>query len=435
MTTDLPPLPHPYTPGSIRAAYSYRDYRYLWYGMLLSNIGTWMQNIALPAYVQHRTDSAGAVGVVVFAQLGPLLVLSIPGGVLASRVRRAPLLVSMQSLQLVFSLVLAWLVHRNASILALFLANLGVGIANALNAPAFQSTFPMLVDRRDLPGAVALNSTQLNGSRVVGPVIAALLGLLGVTVPQIFVINAATYLFVIAAILIIDMPPPTGSVGAHGWRELTAGLSIARRRPILGRLVLTMTAWSFLPLAYVGLFAHITERNLHIDPLNGSQYKWLYAVWGVGALAGGVAVGTVFAQADKRRLIAPGLVGFAVMLAVFAMLTNAAVAFPVVLVLGFFYFFTATAMITVFQQNMTNAERPFVMPLWFMSFGGTVPIGNLVFGPVMDRIGTRPVMLAGAVVSLYLARMCDLRRLQAGSDPLEPGDPAPLDEKRITTRE
>ena len=102
---------------------------------------------------------------------------------------------------------------------------------------------------------------------------------------------------------------------------------------------------------------------------------------------------------------------FAVSLAVFAVVRSPGPAFPVAFVLGFAYFLTATALITIFQENLADTERAVVMPLWFMAFGGSVPIGNVIFGPIIDAIGARWVLLLGAVVAVALARWCDLRRL------------------------
>ena len=124
--------------------------------MLLSNIGTWMQNLALPAYIDDRTGSAKIVSLLVFAQLGPLLLLAIPGGIIAGRYNLQRYLLAMQWVQLVFSLVLAAIVSVDGPIWALFLAQTAIGVGNALNAPAFQASVPMLVDRRDLAGAKSL---------------------------------------------------------------------------------------------------------------------------------------------------------------------------------------------------------------------------------------------------------------------------------------
>lgn len=404
------PLPHRFRPGTARAAFSYRDYRLVWTGMLLSNIGTWMQNLALPAYIDHRTGSAKIVSLLVFAQLGPLLILAIPGGIIAGRFNLQRFLLLMQWAQLVFSLVLAAIVSVDGPIWALFVTQTSIGVANALNAPAFQASVPMLVDRRDLAGAISLNSTQLNGSRVVGPAIAALLALQGVTTAQIFIINAATYLFLIIALMFVRIPDIRPASTDTGWRRAVTGIRIARSRPVLSRLLLSMTTFSLFSLIYVALFSSVTRINFGISPV-GSTYRWLYAVWGLGALSGALATGTFLAHLHRPRIIRVGFIGFAVSLAVFTMMRSVGPAFPVGFVLGLFYFMTANAMITIFQQNLRDNERVTVMPLWFMSFGGTITIGGLLAGPVIDAIGARWVMMFGAVFALFLAWWCDLDRL------------------------
>ena len=407
---DSTPLPHAHRPGTARAAFAYRDYRLVWTGMLLSNIGTWMQNLTLPAYIDHRTDSARIVSLLVFAQLGPLLLLAIPGGIIANRFNLQRYLLFMQWVQLVFSLVLAAIVSVDGPIWALFAAQTSIGVANALNAPAFQASVPMLVDRRDLAGAISLNSTQLNGSRVVGPSIAALLAIWGVTTAQIFIINAVTYLFLIVALFMVQIPDIRSRPTETGWRRALTGINIAASRPVISRLLMSMTLFSLFSLVYVGLFSSIARLNFGISPI-GSTYRWLYAVWGLGALSGALATGTFLAHTHRPTIIRNGFRGFAVALAVFALLRSVGPAFPVGYVLGFFYFMTANAMVTVFQQNLRDNERVTVMPLWFMSFGGTVTIGGLIAGPIIDAVGARGVLLFGAVFALFLGWWCNLDRL------------------------
>jgi MFS family permease len=428
-------------PGTARSALAYRDFRLVWIGLFASNIGSWMQNLALPAYVDARTGSATAVAVLMFAQLGPLLILAIPGGVIADRVPRRPWLLSMQASQMVFSVVLAFLVAKDSALGFIFLAQLGVGIGNALNAPAFQASIPLLVPRHELAGAISLNSISLNGSRVIGPALAAVLMLWGVTTAQLFLINAATFLFVIAALLRVALPDVRGTHPERGWRRTLTGFRIARERPVLTRLLFTMASFSFACLVYVALFASVARLNFGISPV-GSLYKWLYAVWGLGAVTGALAVGSFLSSRPRRMLIVRGFVGFSLSLAVFALVRSPWLAFPVGFVLGFFYFVIATAMLTVFQENMRDTERASVMPLWFMAFGGTVTLGGLAFGPIVDLIGARWVLLVGAAWALFLARWCDLDRLrpeaflaQAGDNHLEPRNTAPFDEHGVTSGE
>ncbi len=408
--SDVAALPHSHRPGTARAALAYREFRLIWFGLFLSNIGTWMQNFTLPAYIEFRTGSATLVGLLVFTQLGPLLVLSIPAGVLADRFPRQPYLIAMQAIQMVFSVALAVLVATDAPLWTLFAVSLVIGTGNALNAPAFQASVPLLVQRADLAGAVSLNSVMINASRVLGPALAALLALAGATTSQLFVVNAATYLFLIAAILMVTIPDVRGHHPEQGWRRLLTGINIARGRAVISRALLTMCIFSVVCLVYVGLFPSVASRNFDMD-VDDAAYKLLYTVWGLGACLGALAVGTVLHHIDRRRLVTDGLVLFAISLAAFAVVRSPGPAFPIAFVLGFAYFLTATALITIFQENLADTERAATMPLWFMAFGGSVPIGNLIFGPVIDAIGARWVLGLGAVVAVGLARWCDLRRL------------------------
>jgi MFS family permease len=402
------PLSHPFTPGSARAALSYRNFRLIWMGMGASMVGTWMQNVALGAYIQDRTRSGALVAVMTFAQLGPLLFLSIPGGAVADRFPRRPYLITMQSVQLVGSLGLALLTAAESTLTALFFCNLAIGMANALGNPALQASVPMLVDRRDLPGVISLNSTQLNGSRVVGPLIVGLISLWGVTTAQIYALNAVTYLFMIMALMIVDVPHPGHGKGPAGLRRLTVGFNVARRRHPVGRVLATMALFSFFSLPFIGLFPTIADVGLHIEP-SSSTYKWLYATWALGACLGALSSGTVLARVDKARLVRPALVGFTVSLAAFGLVSSPAPAFPIGFFLGLFYFLLATALLTVLQQSLEDVDRAPVMALWFMAFGGTVPLGYLAFGPLLDRVGPRWVLLAGAAFSAVLAAKTNLR--------------------------
>lgn len=401
--------PHGFTPGTARAALSYPKFRIIFIGLALSQIGTWMQNVTLPAYVQDRTSSPALVGVTIAVQLGPLLLLSIPGGALADKVSKQKLMLWMQSISAVLTLGTAYLVAQDARLLWIFLVQAGIGSANALNAPAFQATMPLLVRREDLPGAISLNSAMINGTRVMGPVAAAILAAFGLSVSLIFVINAVTYLFFIAALVLVKMPDVKADTLVRGWRQLGVGIAIARSRLVLNRLLIGMFSFSLISLIYVGLFPSVAELNFDIAA-KSSTYRWLYAVWGFGAFFGAISVGTFLARFHRRVLIVRGFTGYATALLVFSQLRDSVTPFPVGFVLGFFYFMTATAITTSLQLNMKDGERASVMPLWFMVFGGTVPIGNLIGGVLFEIIGPRPVLVIGAAWAFFLAWWLDLRR-------------------------
>ncbi|MFT6290744.1 MAG: MFS family permease [Ilumatobacter sp.] len=403
------PPRHGLTPGTARAALAYPKFRIVFIGLALSQIGTWMQNVTLPAYIQDRTSSPALVGVTIAVQLGPLLLFSIPAGALADKVSKQKLMLWMQALSVVLTLGTALLVAGNSSLIWIFLVQAGIGTANALNAPAFQASMPLLVHRSDLAGAISLNSAMINGTRVMGPVSAAVLAAFGLSVAWIFVINAATYLFFIAALILVKMPDVKADIVVRGWRQFGVGLTIARDRLVLNRLLLGMFSFSLISLIYVGLFPSVAELNFNIAA-NSAGYRWLYATWGFGAFFGAISVGTFLSRFHRRVLIVRGFTGFGIALAIFSQLRDQISPFAVGFVLGFFYFMTATAITTSLQLNMKDGERASVMPLWFMVFGGTVPVGNLIGGVLFEVVGVRPVLGVGAGWALFLAWWLDLRR-------------------------
>ena len=408
---------NPYKVGSARAAFHVRDFRRIWFGSFASNIGTWIQNVVLPVYVYARTGRASLVALLIFAQLGPILLLSIPGGVIADRVDRKKFLISMQAVQLFCSLLLALFAANNSPIWMLFLAQLGVGVGNALNIPAWSAMLTSLVPPSDIAGAISLNSTVLNGARVVGPIIVALLSQWNVTSSEFFAINAVTYLFVIFALLSVKVPAIAFDTTA-GWRRFTFAFKIARERVVISRLILTLASFSLLSLPYVGLFPAIAQLNFGIES-QSATYNWLYATWGLGACIGGLSVSTLFVDIDNRKLIRMGFASFAVSMMGFALAPNVELAFLTVFFLGAAYFFTTTAMQTVFASGLTPEIRARVMALWFMAFGGTVPIGNLIFGPLVDRYGSQWLLVLGSLWAVVLWWWCDIERLERNdSNPL-----------------
>ncbi len=401
---------NPHKTGSARAAFHVRDFRRIWFGSFASNIGTWIQNVVLPIYVYARTGSASIVALLIFAQLGPILLLSIPGGVIADRVDRKKFLISMQAIQLCCSLMLALFAANNSPIWMLFLAQLGVGVGNALNIPAWSAMLTSLVPQSDIAGAISLNSTVVNGARVVGPIIVALLSQWHVTTSEFFAINAATYIFVIFALLSVNVPEIAFDTTA-GWRRFTFAFKIARERVVMSRLILTLASFSLLSLPYVGLFPAIAQLNFGIEP-QSATYKWLYATWGLGACLGGLSVSTLFVDVDNRKLIRMGFASFAVSMMGFALAPNVELAFFTVFFLGAAYFFTTTSMQTVFASGLTPEIRARVMALWFMAFGGTVPLGNLIFGPLIDRYGSQWLLVLGSLWAVVLWWWCDIERLE-----------------------
>lgn len=395
-------------PSAARAALRHATFRRIFIGAFLSNIGTWMQNVVLGALAYDLTRSPTFVGILLFAQLGPLLLFSLVGGLLADLIDRRRLLVAVSALQGVLSLALA-LVARgdDPSRVALVGIVFLIGMGQAVFGPTYGALLPALVGRDELAGAISLNSVQMNGSRVIGPVIgSALFAQVGAS--WVFVGNAASYLLVIWSLLSVRLPAPVPDTsGLRGLRRLGAGFQFARHDQVVGRCLIVIFAYSLLSLPFIGQLPAVADVNLGIEA-KSVQFGILYASFGVGALLGALSIGTVLADRRLERVVRRGLVVFAAFLAAFALLRSPGPAYVAILLVGLAYFAVITSLSTVLQQRLDESNRGRVMALWIMGFGGTVPIGNLLAGPLIEATSVTVVLLAGAAIAVALAWWVDL---------------------------
>lgn len=411
-------------PGSPRAALASTAFRWVFLGTFASNIGTWMQNVALLSFADQLTGDATFVGIVTMAQLGPMLIVSPVGGALADRFDRKALMIGAATVQALMSIALAFsAMATSPSKLLIVLCVLGIGIASAINGPASQATTPALVGRANLAGAVSLNSAQMNSSRVLGPILALLPFLHSPS--TVFFVNASTYLFVIAAVGLVrfDSKPPHNPDREPVLRQFVGGLRAARANPVLGRALATVSLYSLFSLAYIYQMAGFAREELGLDT---QDYRLLFGTFGFGAAAGAIAVGTKLAATERTTLVRVGLAAFAVSLTVFGLAISTAVAFVSVACTGFFYFIVITALSTAIQHEVDDANRGRVMGLWMMGWAGLVPVGSLVAGVAIDRVGFGAVFIAGAVIAVALMPLADLSstRPQRSGRGRRPGSPS-----------
>jgi MFS family permease len=403
----------PISTGTAMAALRHRTFRIVYLGAFASNIGTWMQNVVLGAYAYDLTHSSTFVGVMIFAQLGPILLLAMLGGLIADRVDRKKFLIILSVEQLVFSLALAAVVRGHSpSLVLITLMVVLVGAGGAMFGPAYSAVLPGLVGKADMPGAISLNSAQMNLSRVIGPPIGAV-AYHFVGPAWVFGGNALTYLFVVIALMMVTLPPMEAAAAAvaaksSNFRQLLAGVGVARDDKVVGRCLVTVFVFSLLALAFLGQMPVVAAHNLGIEP-SSANYGILYGCFGTGAFIGAISIGTVFARTSKPLIVRTCLVAYAVTLTIFSLLRMPLPAYFVVAILGAFYFAFITALNTTMQTRLPDALRGRVMALWIMGFGGTVALGNLMIGPVVSSVGITDVLLFGAGVSLVLAWYADVR--------------------------
>jgi MFS family permease len=398
----------PFAAGTARAALSYPIFRRVYLGALLSNVGSWMQTVVLSAYGYALTHSAVFVSLINFAQLVPLMLLSMVGGLVADRFDRKWVLILVSVEQTIFALLIAWITldaHPNEALLLSFV--LAMGIGQALYSPAYGSVMPELVEERDIAGAVSLNSVNMNLSRVIGPVIGALIyARLGVS--WVFVGNAVSYLFIIGALLSVVIPKvQLDPSEPSGLRRLLGGVKVARDDRIVGRCLMVMTLFSLFCLAFVAQIPTLAAVNLGINTKH-AVYGLFYATFGAGAVIGALSIGTFLASSALERIVRIGLGGFALSLAAFALVRQVSLAFPIAFAVGFFYFMVVTTLATVLQARLDNRVRGRVMALWLMAFGGTVAFAALLGGPVIEATSVTALLLIGAVVAVALIPYADL---------------------------
>lgn len=391
----------PAVEGSIGAAWSSPAFRRLYVGSTLSMVGTWLQNVVMAPFALDLTrtasnpkGSASFVGLLTVAQLGPLLLLSIPGGVLANRVDRKKLMIGAQTVQSVAAFGLAVVAWKAKSPLALFLAILVIGTANAISQPTTSSVLPELVEPKNIGGAISLNSATMNGSRSVAPIIVLALSAVGFAAPGFFLLNALSYFAMIVALWKLPMRRRVEHRGSSGKAAFLDGIREARANPVVGRLLVYLFSLSLISLPFIGQFATVVERSF--GTTSKRTYLILFATWGFGAALGALSIGTVLVRRDQRRLVSQFFVGFAVALAAWSFADSPVVAMPIAFALGFAYFGSTTAMSSVLQVHLDIRRRAPVMALWFMAFGGTVPFGAMWGGWAMDHWSVRGTLLVGA---------------------------------------
>ncbi len=384
-----------------------RDYRLFWSGHFLSNIGTWMQNVAQGWLVLQLTNSPFLVGLVGFAQQVPALIFSPVGGVIADRANRRKLLMGMQTAMMALALVLAISITlKIVSIHEILAIALLLGTAVALNAPAYQAIVQDLVGRSDVSNAIALNSIQFNLSRVVGPTLAGWT-IAGISLAACFYLNALSFLCVIFALGKLTFPAPQNAGPARIREanstsvsaELLAGFRYAwqQRTPLL--LVSLVALASLFGLPFLVMMPVFARDVLQV----GAQgLGYLFAAAGIGALAGGFNLARLRPRSRRGPLVATGAVVFFAAILGFSLSKSFALSCVLLLCVGWAMVSLVATVNTLLQTLVADEVRGRVLSMHTMAFFGFTPFGSLMVGAVADRLGAPIAMAASSGLALIL---------------------------------
>lgn len=374
-------------------------FRRVFFGAFASSIGTWMQNVALLLFAYQLTADASFVGAITFAQLGPMLFMTPLGGIVADRSRHKTILIVANLVQGLLSGCLAWLVlSEHTTKLGLLAIVAGIGSAGAFASPAAQAALPHLARPENLGGAIAVNSASLNLSRVIGPILSAVPWLRSPAL--VFGVNAATYLFAIAAIGSVKFPP-RNTTSDQGSNRIREGFVIVIRHRRIRAILVTVAMYSFGSLAFIYHMVGFSESQLGTTP---AQYRWLFASFGTGAALGAILTGFLGRRFPPERTVGAALLAFAISLSGFALYRGSILlSAALVAAAGLTYFVAITSLSTMLQRLLDARIRGRVMSLWMMAWAGMVPVGSLVAGIAIDHSEYQTVFLGGAVIAVGCA--------------------------------
>ena len=378
-------------------ALAHRNFRLFYLGQALSLTGMWIQMVAQAWLMYRLTDQAFAVAWVAIAQQGPGLFVGPFAGALADRHSRRTILVLAQTASILPALALAALVLADAvSVGSLFFLALLTGVARAFEIPTRQAFVPELVEREDIPNAIALNSIVFNAARLVGP---ALGGVLIAVAGEAwcFVANAVLLVPVVFALLAIRLPtrPVLERDGSTLVAELRSAVVYVLRDPILWALLGGLTVASVAGMPYTVLLPSFAARVLDAGP---ETYGLLTTTVGGGAILSALLLALrKEAKGLDAWLVASGLV-FAVGLFILAKSTSQGLAMLGLTILGGGSMFLMAATNTLVQLRVPDALRGRVMSFHTALFLGLFPFGGLAAGALADRVGEGPVMAIGALL-------------------------------------
>jgi MFS family permease len=389
----------------------HRRYAAFWAGAFASNIGTWMETIAVGVLVTTQTGQAGWAGLVAAAAFVPNALLGPLGGALADRIPRRRLLLGSVTIQTALAAVLTILAATdtaqpwNVTVIVLL-----SGCAGAIGFPAYQSLMPDLVPRDELAGAVALGSAQWNLGRVIGPALAGIVIDVG-GFEWAFAINTLSFLAVIAAIAPLRLPPPRPKHGESIVASIRDGARFARREPGIRAVMAYLSLNSLFAAPFIAL---VPAMALTVFDNEDTGTAMLVTAQGIGAVIMALSLGGLAHRYGHRRVLLVALVALPPALVAYALSPTLELAVLAIFFVGAAYLCCLSSFTTIAQLRAPNEMRGRVMSALMVLLGVLYPIGSVVQGWIADAIGLRATTAVAAVL-LALAFLA-IRSFRPGFD-------------------
>jgi MFS family permease len=385
-------------------AFTYRDFRLLWFGAFVSSSGTWLQETALNWILKKLTDDPSYLGYNAFLSTSPILIFTLIGGVLADRIDRRRILITSQWLQLSFALTLASLAFFKVPNMALVWSALSLsfmtGCVQAFGGPAYQSLVPMLVDKKDLPNAIALNSIQFQLARVVGASIGsfpfAIFADQMIAAAVSFGLNGFSFIVVIFALMSLSVRHiPRAAAGGMG-SQLREGLNFVWGKEALRSLTLLAFASTFLGMQVMTFLPVFADDIFHIG---AKGYFWLVAITGLGAVIGALITAGLGNITNKGRKALLMQICFGAMIIAFSLTRSPLIANLIIFLAGIFMMILFAMIMSLVQLIVSDDMRGRVMSIYMVAFRGGMPLGGLITGLLSKGFSLpRVIMIEGALL-------------------------------------
>ena len=385
--------------GRMFAAFRHRNYRLYFTGQLISQIGTWMQQVAQGWLMYKLTGSPLALGLTGFMSAIPAWFLSLSVGVIVDRVPRRRLILSTQICAMVLAFALAALVFTNVVqpwhilVLALLL-----GIVNVFDVTARQAFVTDMVGREDLANAIALNSALFNLSRIMGPALA------GVTLALVgpawcFLLNGLSFIAVIYGLAIMTEPPFKARARVLSmWGEIKEGLAYVRQSSAIMTLVSVVCVSSIFGFTYSTLLPAYAQDVMHV---NAEGLGFMSTAVGLGALIGALTVASLGQTMSKGKLLTFGNLLFPAMLILLALSRSYPLSLFILALVGFGFMVQQATSNTLVQTIAPDHLRGRVLSVYMLlGWQGMQPIGAMQAGIVAETYGVQVGIGFGAIVLL-----------------------------------
>ncbi|HEY1732103.1 MAG TPA: MFS transporter [Terriglobales bacterium] len=394
---------NPARPSALRRifkAFQYRDFRLMWVGACTSSVGTWMQIVAQGWLIYRLSHSAFLLAMDQFLGGIPIFLFSLIGGVVADRVERRKVLLSSQYVQMASAATLTFLVASGLThVWPILCLSFVSGLAQAFGGPAYSALIPTLVDREDMPNAIALNSIQFNLAVTIGPALAGqALAKLGEK--WCFGLNALSFLAPIITLLLIRtrfQPVPTTD---SMFSSLKEGIKFVRKQGSMEALIVLafcMTALAMPMRTYIPVFV---KDIFHRGP---ETYGNLLSAMGIGSICGSLIVAGLGNIKNKGRFAIIALICLGGAISAFALSKKLPLSYATLIIVGAAMMAVFATVTSLVQLITTNEMRGRVMSVYNCAFRGGMPMGNLLSGWLVPIFSAPLILSINGVLLIFMA--------------------------------